>query len=89
MTPAKDFITAFKALPRGGSEGLYQGRKYSLTIKYGHNERSAWLYAEALGHKDHISANLYFLRSGQIELKPCEMPAEKVTDFIKAFQPDK
>ncbi|MEP1229830.1 MAG: hypothetical protein ABJG88_04075 [Litorimonas sp.] len=76
------FVARFKALPRGGSDGYFQNRKYSITTKYGHNDRSAWLYAKELGGNNHISFNLYFLKYDKVHLKPCEMPASKVMDFV-------
>jgi len=86
MTPTEGFIQAFKALPRGDSVGHYQGRKYGMSIKYGHNDRSAWLYATELGGNNHISFNLYFLKDGKIRLKPCEMPAQTVIDFVMGLE---
>jgi len=84
--PPNTFIDAFKALARGDSQGQFQGRTYGVTVKYGHGDRSAWLYAEELGGKNQISFNLYFLKDGKIRLKPCEMPAEKVMDFVMGFE---
>ncbi len=86
MTEFTAFIEVFKILPRGHSLGHYQGRKYSLTVKYGHNDRSAWLYAEELGGNNHISFNLYFLKDNKMRLKPCEMSADKVIDFVMGIK---
>jgi hypothetical protein len=48
---------------------------------------SAKLVAEELGGRDYISLNLYRLRSGA-RLKPCEMPREKVVDFVTGLRPE-
>lgn len=37
--------------------------------------------AEELGGDDYISLNLYLPRSGAL-LRPCEMPEQKVIDFV-------
>ena len=87
MAIDKQFISAFRTLPRGSSEGLYEGRKYGLTIRYGRDDRQAWLYAEELGGNNHISCNIYFLKGNNTRLKPCEMPAQKVIDFVLGFVP--
>tara|TARA_R100001369_G_scaffold2421_3_gene8042 strand:+ start:2301 stop:2441 length:141 start_codon:yes stop_codon:yes gene_type:complete len=42
------------------------------------------LVAEELGGSDYISLNLYALASGT-RLYPCEMPAAKVTAFIRGL----
>lgn len=39
------------------------------------------VYAEELGGRDVVSANLY-LTGDRPQLRPCEMPAEKVLDFL-------
>ena len=41
------------------------------------------VYAEQLGGSDVISANVYRTGAGDV-LKPCEMPAAKVLDFLRA-----
>jgi len=80
MTP--EFITIFDALPAGGYGGTYQGRRYRITKTQMAAGRSQKLEAEELGGNDYISFNLYRLATGQALLKPCEMPEEKVTDFV-------
>jgi peptide-methionine (S)-S-oxide reductase len=42
------------------------------------------VYAEEFGGLDFISFNFYLTQSGH-QLKPCEMPIEKVTQFIKCY----
>ncbi len=44
------------------------------------------VYAEELGGRDIVSANLYVTGAGA-QLKACEMPAAKVVDFLEHFEP--
>ena len=70
------------ALPEGWSEVTYAGRRYGLTKITRTGGRSSSVYAEQLGGSDVISANVY-RTSAEDVLKPCEMPAEKVLDFLR------
>ena len=68
-------------LPEGYSEGLYQKRKYGITKTSFNSGKSSKVFARELGGRDFISLNFY--RTSQKELlKPCEMPAAKVLDFL-------
>ena len=49
--------------------------------------RRLWLWAEALGGPERVSANLYLLSDGRALLKPCEMPAETVRAFLLGYAP--
>lgn len=71
-----------KNLPNGYSEGIYQNKKYGITKAIFNNGKSFKIYAEELGGTDFISLN-YYLTSAQKLLKPCEMPEQKVIDFLK------
>lgn len=77
------------ALPEGWSEVRYAGRRYGLTKITHAGGRSSSVYAEQLGGADVVSANVYRTTSGDV-LKPCEMPAAKVLDFLRgaAVMPD-
>lgn len=70
------------ALPEGWSEVTYAGRRYGLTKITHAGGRSLSVYAEQLGGADVISANVYRTTSGAV-LKPCEMPAATVLDFLR------
>lgn len=76
------FLAAFDALPVGGYGGTFQGRRYRVTKTQFSCARSQKLVAEELGGSDHVSLNLYRLSDGTALLKPCEMPEEKVVDFV-------
>ena len=70
------------ALPEGWSEVTYAGRRYGLTKITRAGGRSSSVYAEQLGGTDVVSANVYRTTSGDV-LKPCEMPAATVLDFLR------
>lgn len=76
------FLAAFDAMPSGGYGGTYDGKRYRVIKSVLVSGRSQKLEAEELGGTDYISFNLYRLASGETLLKPCEMPAEKVIDFV-------
>lgn len=81
-----DFVTAWDELPLGSFDGLFQGRRYSVTRTERDGGRQGWLWAEELGGSDRISANFYRLKSGLL-LKPCEMAAAKVIAFVLNIEP--
>lgn len=88
MTPDPAFLEAFEALPFGAYGGSAFGRRYRIAKVQYACARSQKLQAEELGGPDYISFNLYRLASGDCLLKPCEMSAEKVRDFVLAVAPD-
>ena len=71
------------ALPDGWSEVTYGGHRYGLTKITHAGGRSSSVYADQLAGSDVISANVYRTDAGDV-LKPCEMPAAKVLDFLRA-----
>ncbi|MCK4106542.1 peptide methionine sulfoxide reductase, partial [Acinetobacter radioresistens] len=73
-------------IPSGYSEGMFNDRKYGITRTDFNNGKSLKIYAEELGGTDFISLNFYRTESKDV-LKPCEMPREKVIDFLKNFKP--
>mgnify|MGYP003138346802 CR=1 FL=1 len=81
------FLAAFDALPQGSFTGTAHGRRYVVTRSGFSGDKAQKLVAEELGGKDYISLNLYRLASGA-RLKPCEMPVQKVVDFVLDLQPD-
>jgi hypothetical protein len=82
VTEDRDFLAAFDALPFGGYGGTYEGRRYRIVKSKFSAARSQKLEAEELGGPDYVSMNLYRLATGEALLKPCEMPEEKVRDFV-------
>ena len=82
MPPADAaFAAAMARIPEGYSEGHFGGARYRIEKSTQTQGRSVKLHAHALGGTDFISLNLYHLKSGDL-LKPCEMPAAKVRDFV-------
>jgi hypothetical protein len=81
------FIAKIDTLPTGYSEGGFDGRRYGVTLDMSADRRRRWLWAEELGGCDRISFNLYMLGGGRAALRPCEMPAAKVVDFVLRYQP--
>jgi hypothetical protein len=63
----------------------YKGKKYGVTRTDFNKGKSIKVYAEELGGSDFISLNFYMLNSGD-RLKPCEMPEEKVLDFLTKYE---
>jgi hypothetical protein len=81
-----DYATLFDRIPFGWSEVRYNGRRYGVTRSVAAEGRKLAVYAEELGGRDVVSANLY-LTAGGAQLKPCEMPAAKVVDFLTGLEP--
>lgn len=80
-TMAEMLLPHIERLPDGYSEGLFQGVRYGITKTRFNAGRSFKVHAQALGGTDHISLNCYLTRSGE-RIRPCEMPMEKVADFL-------
>lgn len=81
------FLEGVAALPHGYCEGFFNNVRYGVTVKVSPDAKRVWLFGEELGGTDRISFNLYHLRSGDHRLKPCEMSAQKVTEFVQGFTP--
>jgi hypothetical protein len=88
MSDLAAFVEAFDRLPTGGYGGTYDGKRYRITKTVMVTGRSQKLEAEELGGSDYVSFNLYRLAGGESLLKPCEMPAEKVMEFVLGVVPD-
>ncbi|NRB46977.1 MAG: peptide methionine sulfoxide reductase [Saprospiraceae bacterium] len=78
-------LEKIQQIPLGYSEAAYEGKKYGLSRTDFNGGKSIKVFAEELGGKDFISFN-YYLTSGEHQLKPCEMPTEKVQHFLFNFQ---
>jgi hypothetical protein len=77
--------TAFHAklleLQDGSYDVFYKEKRYLLSKQTQLGGKLIKLYAEELGNNDFISLN-YYAKIGEGLLKPCEMPEEKVIDFV-------
>lgn len=69
-------------IPLGYSEVYYNNRKYGLTRTDFNDGKSIKVFAAELGGTDFISFN-YYLTTQKEYLKPCEMPEQKVIDFLR------
>lgn len=74
-------LEKFQSIPIGYSEIIFERKKYGITRADFNEGKSIKLYAEELGGNDIISLN-YYITSGSENLKPCEMPKEKVIHFL-------
>jgi len=88
VTAPDAFLTAFFTLPAGGFTGTSNGRRYSVVRQDMAGGKSHKLVAKELGGPDYISLNLYQTRNSGALLRPCEMPARKVIDFVLGLTPD-
>ncbi|MBO9434138.1 hypothetical protein J7394_07980 [Ruegeria sp. R13_0] len=88
MTPSEDFLTALFALPTGTFTGRADAKRYVVSRQVLAGGKSHKLVAHELGGTDYISLNLYQTRNSGALLRPCEMPARKVVDFVLALIPD-
>lgn len=79
----KDIISK---IPVGYSEAMFKNRKYSIEKTVHNNGKSLKVFARELGGIDFVSFNSYELSGGD-KLCPCEMPEEKVLDFLKNYKP--
>ena len=73
-----------KLLPIGYSEVFFENVKYGVSRTDYNGGKSIKIYAEELGGINFISLN-YYLTTKTEFLKPCEMPKEKVINFLKNY----
>ena len=73
-------------VPEGWTAVEYGGLRYGLTRHTCVDGRTISVFAEQLGGTDVVSANVWLLDAGP-QLRPCEMPAQKVVDFLRGWQP--
>lgn len=88
MNDLGPFLAAFDRLPTGHSEGVFENRRWRAAVKRSDDGRRASLLAEPLGEPGLVSFNLYRPRRGDVLLKPCEMPQEKVVAFVLGYRPE-
>jgi hypothetical protein len=81
-----DFEAALAPLPEDYSEEISEGRRYGVSYRRSDDGRRNSLFARELARTDIVNFNLYRLGSGNASLKPCEMSAEKVRDFVLGFR---
>ena len=79
------YLKKILKLPIGHTTVAYQNKTYGVIRTDFNNGCSHKIFAQELGGKDLISMNYYVTQRGEI-LKPCEMSAEKVIDFLCSYQ---
>ncbi|MGI9551402.1 MAG: peptide methionine sulfoxide reductase [Aurantibacter sp.] len=77
-------LTKIRMLPMGYSEVFYQDKKYGVTRTDFNHGNSIKIFAQELGGNDLVSLNYYSTKKEEI-LKPCEMPEQKVIDFLNNY----
>jgi hypothetical protein len=73
-------------VPTGWTEVGYAGRTWGLTRTDHAQGGTTTLYAEELGGTSAVSANVWRTSGGDV-LRPCEMPARVVLDFLRGWEP--
>jgi len=76
-----DLLADILSIPDSYSQGMYRGRRYGISRITFNQGQSFKIYAEELGGNDVVSLNFYILK--QEILRPCEMPVDKVVDFLR------
>jgi hypothetical protein len=84
-TPA-DLASLIEAVPEGWSRVTYAGRPYGLTRHTKAGGKVVSILAEELGGPDLVSANVHRTTTAD-HLRPCEMPAAKVLEFLRGWEP--
>jgi hypothetical protein len=70
-------------IQEGYSEGTYLKKTYGITKTTFNSGKSYKIYGDELGGTNFISLNYYITKERHF-LKPCEMPKEKVVEFLKS-----
>ena len=83
------FLDKFLSLTAGYSFGYFMDRRYGVSVSISPDGKRRKLYAEELGGTNHISFNLYLIDGKPPIFKPCEMPENKVIEFVMDMTPDK
>ena len=73
-------------VPEGWTLVSYENRQYGLSRTTRANGKSISVLARELGGRDLVSANIYTTSKGH-QLRACEMPDQKVLDFLTGWRP--
>lgn len=82
-----DLAALVDRVPAGWTEVAYAGARWGLTRTDRARGGTTSLYAEELGGPGFVSANVWRTQGGEV-LRPCEMPAERVLDFLRGWTPE-
>lgn len=84
--PPDAFERVLEHFADGYSQGVFDGRRWGVTVIRSPDHKRIWLYAEDLTGTDIVSFNLYRLERSGTTLKPCEMSSEKVVAFVLGYR---
>jgi peptide-methionine (S)-S-oxide reductase len=73
-------------VPAGWTSATYDGRRWGLRREDRADGRVVAVFAEELGGRRVVSANVYRTGDGDL-LRPCEMPASTVLAFLRGWSP--
>lgn len=79
----EELDTLLTTIPEGWSRTEVAGRAWGVTRTTHAEGKVISLNAERLGDTEQLSANVWITSEGPI-LRPCEVPAEKVLQFLRA-----
>ncbi|MGW2092197.1 hypothetical protein [Promicromonospora sukumoe] len=71
------------AMPEGWSRARVAGQTWGVTRTTRAGGRVVSFEAERLGDGEGLGANIWFTADGAV-LKPCEVPAERVMEFLRS-----
>ena len=86
VRPPTSLAELVDRVPEGWTLVSYEDRQYGLSRTTRANGKSVSVLARELGGPDLVSANIYTTSKGH-QLRACEMPAQKVLDFLTGWQP--
>ena len=72
-----------RAIPEGWTRAEVAGRAWGVTRATRAGGKVVSINAERLGATEQLGANVWITSEGPI-LRPCEVPAEKVMQFLRA-----
>ncbi len=78
-------IRLIEKIPEGYSTGLFRSKKYGITKRIFNHGKSFKIYGRELQGTNFISLNYYITKKNNL-LKPCEMPKEKVIEFLNELK---
>lgn len=86
--PPRSLAELVERVPEGWTLVSYDDRPYGLSRTTHAGGRSISVLARELGGPDLVSANVYTTSKGH-QLRACEMPDQKVLDFLAGWQPQR
>ena len=85
-SPPESLADLVDRVPDGWTLVSYGGRSYGLSRTTHAKGKSISILARELGGADLVSANVYATSKGH-RLHACEMPDQKVLDFLDGWRP--